>query len=131
MKIETDDYQFLFSGFVLWQQGDNLCQQPHLFQHHVLLINGDIFTKRDDNTISDTEWLMQCIDNCNDDQNKLLNLFRDLEGPYSVLYFNRNTEDLYFIRDVLGRQSLLVAECGDGDLTFGSVLGIYEICYKS
>lgn len=87
------------------------------------MINGDIFTKRECTTTSDTEWLIQSIDDCDDNEDRLLELFRNIQGPYSVLYFNRNTQELYFIRDVLGRQSLLVAENIDGSLTFGSVLG--------
>lgn len=122
---QGDDFSIHFSGFVLWQQGAKLCIQPHSYKHHIVLINGDIFTKRDDNLLSDTEWLTRQIDKCNDDEAELLALFRSLEGPYSIIYYNQNTKKLYFVRDILGRQSLLLAKSLQGDIIFSSVLGKY------
>lgn len=128
--FRTEDVELLFYGFVLWQQGDELCQQPYTLKHHVLLINGDIFTKRDVDTKSDTQWLTEQIDECNDDEDKFFELFRNIEGPYSIVYLNKETEDLYFIRDVLGRQSLLIAQTTEGDLILGSVLGSFFSCFS-
>lgn len=127
LNIQTDDYRIFFAGHVLWQQGAQLCTQPHSFRHHILLINGDIFTKRDDITLSDTEWLSRQIDECNDNEQCLLQLFRRLEGPYSLCYFNQNTKKLYFLRDILGRQSLLLAKSSDGDTVISSVLGEIQL----
>lgn len=107
---------------MLWQQGAEICVQPHSFKHHILLINGDIFTKRDDHSMSDTEWLIRRINECNDNEIELLEIFRSLEGPYSIVYMNQNTKQLYFLRDVLGRQSLLLARNNDGDIILSSVL---------
>lgn len=123
LSVSTDQYNILFSGFVLWQQGTQLCIQPHSYKHHIILLNGDIFSKRDDSSQSDTHWLMQSIDDCNDSEQKLLDLFQNLQGPYSLIYFNQKTQNLYFIRDLLGRQSLLLAKCPHDDIILSSVLG--------
>lgn len=123
LTLQTDNFNIHFSGFVLWQQGAKLCVQPYSYKHHTVLINGDIFTKRNDNSLSDTEWLIRRIDKCNDDETDLLELFRSLEGPYSVIYYNQNTSKLYFVRDILGRQSLLLAKSPTGDTVLSSVLG--------
>lgn len=124
VTIETDQFNILFLGFVLWQQGTQICIQPHSFKQHILLINGDIFNKRDDYSVSDTEWLAQQIEKCNDNESELLTVFRSLEGPYSIFYYNQKTRNLYFVRDVLGRQSLLLAINYDGDIILSSVLGV-------
>lgn len=123
ISVSTDHYNILFSGFVLWQQGTKLCIQPYSYNHHIILLNGDIFSKRDDSSQSDTHWLTQCIDDCNDSEQKLLDLFRNLQGPYSLIYFNQKTQNLYFIRDLLGRQSLLLAKSPQDDIIISSVLG--------
>lgn len=122
LQISIDNCELHFSGFVLWQQGDHLCQQPHSYKQHVLLLNGDIFSKRCDLSQSDTEWLCCEIDKCKNNSD-LLELFRKLEGPYSVVFFNRDTGNLYFIRDSLGRQSLLLAGDELGNFFLSSVLG--------
>lgn len=125
LNIQSEDFNVLFSGFVLWQQGAKICVQPHTHKQHIVLINGDIFSKRDDRSLSDTEWLAQMFDKCNDDETKLLDLFRTLQGPYSIFYFNQNTKSLYFVRDVLGRQSLLLAKSPEGDIILSSVSGMF------
>lgn len=114
----------VLAGFVLWQQGANLCRQPATSSTHTLLLNGDIFNERENKEQSDTEWLLEQIDACTSEI-ELIECFRGLEGPYSLLFFNQTTEVLYFVRDSLGRQSLLLAT-GDGDndgIYFSSVLG--------
>lgn len=121
LNIETEQFTILLCGFVLWQQGANICKQPYSYKHHVLLINGDIFSKRSNRSVSDTEWLTQEIDNCNDEA-QLLELFRSLTGPYSIFYLNRETNQLYFLRDIFGRQSLLIARSPEGDSILSSVL---------
>lgn len=66
----TSSYECHFSGHVLWQQGASPCSQPIVSANddnqHVLLLNGDIYTKRPNATalLSDTEWLMQKIVEC-------------------------------------------------------------------
>lgn len=97
-----------FSGYVLWQQGKLICPQPLQKANLVLLLNGDIFNDREDHSQSDTEWLANEITKCSKDA-QLLDLFRKLEGPFSLIFFNRKNNSIYFARDSLGRQSLLIA----------------------
>lgn len=126
MSINTEHFMIHFAGFVyyniLWQQGAKLCEQPFSHKHHILLINGDIFSKRDNKLLSDTEWLAQMIDDCSDNDAQLFEMFRSLKGPYSLIYLNQLTQKLYFLRDVLGRQSLLLAKSSQGDIILSSVL---------
>lgn len=113
----------LLAGFVLWQQGKQLCRQPATSSKHSLLMNGDIFTQREISEQSDTEWLLEQIDLCGSEDD-LIRLFRRLDGPYSLIFFNKTEEILYFIRDSLGRQSLLLATDENDSIYFSSVLGI-------
>lgn len=122
LTLTVEQFNIHLSGFVLWQQGAKLCEQPYKYKHHVLLINGDIFTKRDNQLASDTEWLTQTIDDCNDNEVQLFEMFRSLKGPYSIIYLNQITQKLYFLRDPFGRQSLLLAKTCDGDTILSSVL---------
>lgn len=120
--FEGETYCMVLAGFVLWQQGEKLCRQPITSSVHSLLMNGDIFTEREVKEQSDTEWLLEQIDLCANEAD-LIELFRCLEGPYSLVFYNKTTEILYFVRDSLGRQSLLVAIDDDGGIYFSSVLG--------
>lgn len=94
-------------------------------------MNGDIFSKRDNQLLSDTEWLTRLIDDCNEDEAKLFEMFRSLKGPYSITYLNQSTQKLYFLRDVFGRQSLLLARTHQGDTILSSVLAASKHQYAS
>lgn len=37
-------------------------------------------------------------------------MFRMVQGPYSLVYLNGNTKELFFIRDSLGRQTFLLGK---------------------
>lgn len=50
----------------------------------------------------------------------LIEVFRMVQGPYSLVYLNGHTKELYFIRDSLGRQTLLMGH-NDGHLWLTSV----------
>lgn len=123
--VSTDDYHLYFAGYVLWQQGSELCKQPHIYKQHVLLLNGDIFSKRDNLVQSDTDWLIKEIDKCQT-LAELVEFFKHCKGPYSLIYYNRQSEKLYFIRDSLGRQSLLISLDNEHRLCFSSVLGKFQ-----
>lgn len=119
---------------MLWQQGESLCQQPSINEQHILLLNGDIFSKRCDYSKSDTEWLLKRIGECEYNEDRLIQLFQSLEGPYSIVLFNKKTQKLYFVRDSLGRQSLLLAKYHDGDIVISSVLAsnkeMFSTCFE-
>lgn len=63
-SIATTNYNILFRGHVLWQQGSQPCNQPLVHGDHILLMNGDIYTDRTNQEISDTEFLMNQILKC-------------------------------------------------------------------
>lgn len=134
LSIAAEHFNIYLSGFVLWQQGVKLCEQPFSFKHHTLLMNGDIFSKRENPLTSDTEWLTQMIADCGDNEAQLFEMFRSLKGPYSIVYLNQLTNKLYFLRDAFGRQSLLLAKTHQGDTILSSVLAAsknqYEKCIE-
>lgn len=51
----------------------------------------------------------------------LIEVFRKIQGPYSLVYLNGQTKELYFIRDSLGRQTLLLGQI-EGHLWLTSVV---------
>ncbi|KAM8718470.1 hypothetical protein ACLKA7_001646 [Drosophila subpalustris] len=105
----------LLAGNVLWQQGASPQKQPICEGELSLLFNGDLYnleTKKSQ-TQSDSAWLVEKLTKCHDDK-ELLSLLQQLEGPYCLILFNRATKSLYFCRDALGRNSLIIerdAQC--------------------
>lgn len=94
--------------------------------NYVLLMNGDIYSKRGDSKDSDTHWLSNQLNECSSDED-LLDLFREIKGPFSLIFYNTKTQDLYFLRDSIGRQTLLLAEEDDGTIVISSVLGRFQL----
>ncbi|XP_013103715.2 asparagine synthetase domain-containing protein CG17486 isoform X1 [Stomoxys calcitrans] len=104
-----------FAGFVLWHQGVYLCKQPMESSEYVLLFNGDIFNLEaltDASGISDTEWLFHKLSKCSTD-GEILNCFRLIEGPYCLIFYDKLEGNIYFARDSLGRNSLLIENTKD------------------
>ncbi|XP_055842035.1 asparagine synthetase domain-containing protein CG17486 isoform X2 [Episyrphus balteatus] len=97
----------LFGGFVLWQQGQSPTKQPICYKNWTLLLNGDIFNKDTQNECSDTSWLIEKLATCSNDDD-ILNIFKNLKGPYSVILYDYESNNVYFARDPLGRNSLLI-----------------------
>ncbi|KAH8400389.1 hypothetical protein KR215_011335 [Drosophila sulfurigaster] len=99
----------LLAGNVLWQQGATPQQQPIVNEHLVLLFNGDLYNLEAEKeaTQSDSTWLMEQLIKCHT-EDKLLSLFRRLEGPYCLMLYNSLEKVLYFCRDALGRNSLII-----------------------
>lgn len=56
---------------------------------------------------SDTDYLVSLLDSVKDESN-LKDVIGTLKGPYSFIYYNRAWKKLYFLRDSMGRNSLLV-----------------------
>uniref|UniRef100_A0A1A9W5E2 Glutamine amidotransferase type-2 domain-containing protein n=1 Tax=Glossina brevipalpis TaxID=37001 RepID=A0A1A9W5E2_9MUSC len=98
-----------FAGFVLWHQGEEICPQPIVLNNIILLFNGDILniSPKDLNNESDSYWLSRQLQRCESDEH-LLELFRKLEGSFSFIMYNTYSKDLYFARDSMGRNSLIV-----------------------
>lgn len=133
----------LLAGNVLWQQGAMPQKQPIIAGHLALLFNGDLYGLEDKKPAeqSDSAWLMQQLIKCDEQQEKeeeqdtaLLSLLQQLQGPYCLVLYNRCdltyiysyiynltlhsscrlTATVYFCRDALGRNSLLIerqAQC--------------------
>ncbi|KAH8265167.1 hypothetical protein KR044_010620 [Drosophila immigrans] len=99
----------LLAGNVLWQQGATAQQQPISNDHLVLLFNGDLYNleAQKEAAQSDSTWLMEQLIECHQEQ-QLLTLFQRLEGPYCLILYNRSEKVLYFCRDALGRNSLII-----------------------
>ncbi|XP_026465159.1 asparagine synthetase domain-containing protein CG17486 [Ctenocephalides felis] len=115
----------LFSGHVLWQQGDSLTSQPVQTSRGILLFNGDVFGgkfKSVQNGKSDTEVIKDYLD-CYGD---VVDVFSCIEGPFSFIYFDKDRDELYFGRDRTGRHSLL---CVSGDDEF--VVTSVSSCFLS
>lgn len=99
----------LMAGFVLWHQGTDICSQPLESRNKVLLFNGDVFNREPEEVrgISDTEWLLNKL-SLSKSENELISCFRTIEGPFSLVYYDKLQGHLYFARDSLGRNSLLL-----------------------
>ncbi|XP_055373010.1 asparagine synthetase domain-containing protein CG17486 [Condylostylus longicornis] len=96
-----------FFGFVLWQQGEQVFSQPAVSEKYVLLLNGDIYNANKPLLMSDTEWLSLELQKC-ETENSIIELIRSLKGPYSIIFYDKQLKLLYFARDPLGRNSLVV-----------------------
>ncbi|XP_004536789.1 asparagine synthetase domain-containing protein CG17486 [Ceratitis capitata] len=108
LKLIKDNVSLEFAASVLWQQGENLCPQPLETPNFITIFNGDIFNITDKSPeSSDTEWLTKQISEC-DDESSICHLIESLEGPFSVIFYNKSTHLLYVCRDSLGRNSLLI-----------------------
>lgn len=108
-----------FCGQVLWQQGALPCAQPLVSQcdGSVLLWNGDVFSERDNFQLSDTEWLLNELTDCQT-ADQLSAFFRSaVRGPFSLIYYSASARTLWIARDSLGRQSLLLGRLPDDDTT--------------
>ncbi|ETN66017.1 asparagine synthetase [Anopheles darlingi] len=73
---------------------------------------GTYFKPRDDPEESDTRWLLRKIEACRD-ENQLRQLFGLLRGPFSLIFLRKQEQKLYFARDSIGRNSLLLGRSID------------------
>ncbi|XP_037808365.1 asparagine synthetase domain-containing protein CG17486 [Lucilia sericata] len=99
----------LFGGFVLWHQGTEICVQPLESDSHLLLFNGDIFNINNCElrNMSDSQWIFGKLSNAKDEY-ELISYFKTIEGPYSIIFYDKANKTIYFARDSLGRNSLLI-----------------------
>ncbi|XP_058459210.1 asparagine synthetase domain-containing protein CG17486 isoform X2 [Malaya genurostris] len=122
-KAVRSDYgsRVLLLGTVLWQQGSKLCAQPVENDRFSFLFNGDLFVERGNSTVADTRWMFEKLTE-SIETNTFHNLITQLKGPFSLILLDRMTERVYFARDSLGRNSLLMCSTDDG-LIISSVIG--------
>ncbi|XP_011633493.1 asparagine synthetase domain-containing protein 1 [Pogonomyrmex barbatus] len=95
-----------FAAAVLWMQGAGVTMQPSLDTNdNLLLWNGDLFSgclAKDD--VCDTNVVLDELQSTTD----ITSVLRKIEGPYSLVYYKRSNNMLYFGRDIIGRHSLLL-----------------------
>ncbi|XP_055625167.1 asparagine synthetase domain-containing protein CG17486 [Toxorhynchites rutilus septentrionalis] len=116
----------LLYGTVLWQQGAQICHQPVENERFSMLFNGDLFIDRDDMLESDSKWLFEKIAATNTVE-QIGELFRLLKGPFSFILLDRQLQRVYFGRDSIGRNSLLIGITCEG-MVITSVIGNYALC---
>ena len=82
--------------------------QPLTYAHgRAFLWNGEIFGGLEVEAGScDTDVLFAALSDCRSD-NDILSTLKSVKGPYAFLYFDPETESLWFGRDFFGRRSLL------------------------
>lgn len=115
-------------GSVLWQQGSEITRQPIETDRFALLFNGDLFIDRDNLAESDTRWLLDRIESMAANLDELGELFKQLKGPFSLVLLDKQLQRVYFARDSIGRNSLLLGQSDDG-VVISSVIG-ETICLK-
>lgn len=98
----------LFHGAVLWQQGSEACKQPVESDKAVMLFNGDLYMNC---FKSDTEMLYELLMEAGSEE-EVLEVFKTLNGPFSVICAYESK--VYFARDSLGRNSLIVGKDQNG-----------------
>ncbi|XP_058974489.1 asparagine synthetase domain-containing protein CG17486 isoform X4 [Musca domestica] len=100
--------EIIFAGFVLHHQGTEMCPQPIKTDRHIFIFNGDVFNlPRNACEISDTNWIFNKISGAKDER-ALISCFRSIEGPFSFILYDNRLGNLFFGRDSLGRNSLLM-----------------------
>ncbi|XP_039959813.1 asparagine synthetase domain-containing protein CG17486 [Bactrocera tryoni] len=117
VAVNYDNVQMEFACSVLWQQGLSVCSQPFETGNFLILFNGDIFNIPGElSSCSDTEWLGNEISKCRCESD-ICSTIQSLEGPFSLIIYNKSSGILYVCRDALGRNSLIM-EAEDSKFRF-------------
>ncbi|XP_064076702.1 asparagine synthetase domain-containing protein CG17486 [Vanessa tameamea] len=127
--VVNNDISIYFCGTVLWMQGSEPTKQPIENDFGILLFNGDIFYNNwsNDPSLSDTQILLDKLSNCSSED--VILTVKSFKGPFSLIYYNKCTQTLYFSRDRIGRNSLLFHKA-DGSYIISSVLGRKYPCIE-
>ncbi|KAF9409399.1 hypothetical protein HW555_011223 [Spodoptera exigua] len=110
LEIALDnDMTAFFYGAVLWMQGPELTPQPVETEQGVFLYNGDIFDETWPNNVSDT---LVILDKLHDNDKTLtedyiVKQLKTLKGPFAIIYYDKLNKQIYFMRDRIGRSTLL------------------------
>ncbi|XP_034838465.1 asparagine synthetase domain-containing protein CG17486 [Maniola hyperantus] len=117
-----------FCGSVLWMQGLNPTQQPVQNEQGILLYNGDIFEQTWATKMSDTEFIMEKLSKSHSAEQIILEI-RMFKGPFSLIYYDKNSHQLFFSRDRIGRNSLLF-HSSNSSIVISNVLGRKYPCIE-
>ncbi|KAM3964803.1 asparagine synthetase domain-containing protein CG17486 [Aphomia sociella] len=118
-----------FCGAVLWMQGPKLITQPLETDRGIFLYNGDIFDESWVGNTSDTQVIMEKLSSARNLPEDIIKELKQLKGPFSIIYYDKEKYDLYFTRDRIGRNSLLVHK-NESSIVFSNVLGRKYKCIE-
>ncbi|KAM6178389.1 asparagine synthetase domain-containing protein 1 [Rhynchocyon petersi] len=100
-------YQCLFSGHVLHLRGVLTAQPVEDEGGNVFLWNGEVFGGiKVEAKENDTQIMFNCLSSCQNEAD-ILSVFSQVQGPWSFIYYQASSHQLWFGRDFLGRRSLL------------------------
>ncbi|XP_049952784.1 asparagine synthetase domain-containing protein 1 isoform X1 [Schistocerca serialis cubense] len=108
-NYDMDGWAVFSAASVLWMQGKHPTPQPLVDSAgNILLWNGDIFygSLAPDDSTSDTLSVVENLSKCHNNE-MIIQTISKFRGPFSFVYLNPTTRQLWFGRDVLGRHSLL------------------------
>ncbi|KAH8283291.1 hypothetical protein KR054_011305 [Drosophila jambulina] len=103
----------LLAGSVLWQQGADLQKQPIDIGGFIILFNGDFYNLQKPDNISDTLFVANRLAQCINAQ-QIISVLKPLEGPHSLIIYDKREQILYFSRDTFGRNSLIIERTQHG-----------------
>ncbi|XP_035446563.2 asparagine synthetase domain-containing protein CG17486 isoform X2 [Spodoptera frugiperda] len=126
-----DDMKAFLYGAVLWMQGPELAPQPVETEQGVLLYNGDIFDETWPSNISDT---LVIKDKLHDKSNTLseeyiIQQLKSFKGPFAMIYLDKINKKIYFMRDRIGRSTLLFHK-SKNSIIISNVLGRNYNCVE-
>ncbi|KAJ8726557.1 hypothetical protein PYW07_001255 [Mythimna separata] len=126
-----DGMNAFFCGAVLWMQGPQLTPQPIETKQGVLLYNGDIFDETWPSSVSDTLVIMEKLNNQAgiSSEEYILQQLKTLKGPFAIIYYDKLNKSIYFMRDRIGRSTLLFHK-GDNSIIISNVLGRNYDCIE-
>lgn len=107
-EVKEDRASVTLFSAVLGLRGRKLSPQPARDEvGNMLAWNGEIFggPKVSDEEC-DTTFLLNMLARCSS-ESELLNIISSIEGPWTLVYYKRSEQQLWFGRDVFGRRSLL------------------------
>ncbi|KAH8240297.1 hypothetical protein KR038_007544 [Drosophila bunnanda] len=113
VTLSYETGSILLAGSVLWQQGDNLQKQPINKGDFIILFNGDFYNLQKPNNFSDTLFIANRLAQCINAE-QIVSVLKSLEGPHSLLIYDKRNQILYFSRDTLGRNSLIIERTQNG-----------------
>eukprot|EP00003_Mantamonas_plastica_P006186 TRINITY_DN15014_c0_g1_i1.p1 TRINITY_DN15014_c0_g1~~TRINITY_DN15014_c0_g1_i1.p1 ORF type:complete len:378 (+),score=89.43 TRINITY_DN15014_c0_g1_i1:37-1134(+) len=122
MQVETenmDNMLLRFCSSVLHLRGKEVAVQPLVGDNgDVLAWNGELFDWIDNDGFdvlheNDGEALLHALEEA-DSKEGVISVLAALRGPFAFVYWQHDTQTLWFGRDVLGRRSLLWKLLDDG-----------------
>ncbi|KAH8241919.1 hypothetical protein KR032_008551 [Drosophila birchii] len=111
LSYETGN--ILLAGSVLWQQGAELEKQPIDKGNLIILFNGDFYNLQKPDNISDSLFIANKLAQCINAE-QIISVLKPLEGPHSLIIYDKRDQILYFSRDTLGRNSLIIERTQNG-----------------